>query len=236
ERETSGSGLGGAYGAAPEGTRVCDGVELVEESSAVPKRLAFVIDVLRLPGIDGVAPRGGMQQAVSRDGPSVCSRGAIEVDVVAVPLAAIAEFNDGEIPRNHHRNHAALAWFQREANRNRARKRFIGAGPLLVAVCQAAGLSEGFPNLASVSVRLEGGLITDFHSGRLDRGDCKLAVPFVPGSRDAVAVDNNSLHRGGVGEGSALEAIVVLIVEAASEIARKRAEPASHVGPREEDR
>src|SRR6202158_3354983 len=59
----------GADGAAPEGAEIGERIQLVEEHAAIPERLAFVIDVGRLPSIDGLAPGGGILAAVARGGP-----------------------------------------------------------------------------------------------------------------------------------------------------------------------
>ncbi len=56
---------------APESSSIRKGVEFVEEHAAVPEGFARVLDVRSLPLIDGVAPLGGVQQAVTRDVPCI---------------------------------------------------------------------------------------------------------------------------------------------------------------------
>ena len=85
--------------AAPESAAVGQGVEFVEEHAAIPERLAVVVDVGRLPCVDGVAPVRGVQETVAGDGPGVVAVGAVEVGVAAIPLAALAEFERRGSPR-----------------------------------------------------------------------------------------------------------------------------------------
>src|SRR5262249_27063425 len=143
--------------------RACVGedVKFVEEHAAVPQRLGFIIDVTRLPGVDGVAPGGGVFQGVAGDGPGVEAGRAVEVGVAAMPFAAGAELDDGEIPGDDHGNDARFSGLQGEADGDSTGDRFVAARPRVVAVAKAAVFSEGRPDVAAVAVRSESGLVGD---------------------------------------------------------------------------
>src|SRR4029077_11519897 len=112
----------------------------VEEHAAIPERLALVIDVGRLPGVDGRAPGGGICEAVAGDGPCSDAGRAVKIGVAAMPFAPGTEFNDGQIPSDNHGNDARFARFESEADGEGSGEIFAATGPGIVAVGEFAVL------------------------------------------------------------------------------------------------
>src|SRR5215469_17622774 len=81
----------GSCRTSPESASIGQHVEFVEEHASIPKRLALIINIRSLPGIDSVAPRCGVLQPVTGDGPGVGAVDAIKVGVAAIPLAPLTE-------------------------------------------------------------------------------------------------------------------------------------------------
>src|SRR5271155_4041501 len=82
----------------PKRAAIGKDVKLIEEHPAVPSRLAFVINIRRLPAINGIAPFGGMQQPVASDGPRVAAVGSVEICVTPIPFAALSKLDYRKIP------------------------------------------------------------------------------------------------------------------------------------------
>src|SRR5208282_2074432 len=116
---------------------------------AIPLRLAFVVDVGSLPGIDGVAPFGGVSDALRGDLESIFSRRAEKVGVVPVPSAAGAKLHQREVPGDDHRHDALLAGLQGEAHGDSAGQRFSTADPLEVVVGKASVPGERTPDMVA---------------------------------------------------------------------------------------
>ncbi len=57
-----------------------------------------------------------LQQSVARDGPGVVPVSSVEIRIAAIPLAALAKFDDGEVPCNDHGNDFFLAGLKSEAH------------------------------------------------------------------------------------------------------------------------
>ena len=178
-----------------------------------------------------------MSQALGSHFQSVLARRAEKVSVVAVPLAPGAKLDHGKVPGNHHGHDPLLPGLEREADSDRTGQILAAAGPLEIAVGEAAIFREGSPDL--VAAHFVGDvcvLVSHFHPGRLESSDGELAVPVVMNLARPDAIKQHSLHRAGRTHGRRDNAVVVAGVHLAVEIARRVAQPAHHVRPGEKNR
>jgi hypothetical protein len=100
----------------PERAAVGQVIELVEELGAIPGGLVLVGDDGLLPGVDGLAPFFVMLERGAGDLPGVRALGAEEARVMAIPFAAAAELDDGQVPAERHGDEALFMRREREAH------------------------------------------------------------------------------------------------------------------------
>ncbi len=79
-------------------------------------------------------------------------------------------------------------------------------------------------------------MIGDLYAGRVERGDGKLAVPFIFNAFGTVAFEHDALHRSRLAHDFANKMIVVSLIGSSLEITSEGAEPTVHVGPGKKDR
>ena len=214
----------------PECAAIGQYIHFVEEHAPIPKRLAFILNIWRLPGIDGVAPGCGILQSVTRDGPGVGPGCAVEVGIAAIPFATLAKLHDREIPCNDHRDQLLLSRLESQADCDGTGQLFAVADPRSGVIRQATVFCEMAPDSSSITVCWKRYVVADFNSGRLDGGDGELTIRFTGRGSSAIAVEHNPLHQSGR-DFLAGKFIVVPLVGCALKIASEGAKPAHHVRP-----
>src|ERR1700688_870228 len=142
----------GVHLASPKRAAIRESIKLIEKHPSIPSRLVFVIDIRLLPGVDGVAPLGGVEQAIASDNPRIAAVGAIKVGVLPVPLTALAKLHDRKIPRNYHRNDFLLAGLKSKFDRDGPAQFLTGADPRSITVRKLAVLGERSPNGFAIAV------------------------------------------------------------------------------------
>ncbi len=118
-----------AHRASPKRSEVREHIKFVEQHSAIPQRLGFIINIGRLPRVNRFAPLPPILQSIPRDGPRILAIRSVEIRVSPVPLPSRAKLRHRKIPRHHHRNNFLLTRLQREFHRNRACQRLAAAQP-----------------------------------------------------------------------------------------------------------
>lgn len=201
----------------PDRAAVRQHVKFVEELTAIPCRLRFVLYIRLLPLVNLAAPLLVIFESVARDLPGIGPGSVEEAGVVTQPFAPASKLLDRKIPRERHRNRSLLMCCERKADRD-------GTGHLLATACEIRGeigklpiFRKGPPDFGAGALGIEVGEVGNLRASRGEGCDCELAIPLFGYGAVTQAIENDALHLSARQPLRTID-VAVLIVQNAIEI------------------